>query len=207
MGACLFCTGKTELTEEHIFAKWSAKILNVEFPIKIMINGTKPFEGSKTRKALKVSTYQVCKSCNNGWLAELERNSKPLLHNIILGETKMVPEYFDSSDQITIAVWATKTMLLLDYASSFEHGYRTKLFTQKQLQLMMQKLFSTKAPLEDTTVWISATKTRNPEDPKGFVFSHFILLQSFRMVHIYQHLLWRASLFKFYLKHHKALNI
>lgn len=167
MITCLFCSSAADMTEEHIFGKWAAKILQVKYPIKVKINGTKPFEGSATRKTLKVSTNRVCKGCNTGWLAELEKSSQPLLKYIILGETKKVPEHFDPAEQHTIALWATKTMLLLDYASSYELHYRTSLFAQDKLELMMQNCSSTKAPLEGTKVWISATKTRNRTNPNA----------------------------------------
>ena len=139
-------------------------MLNLKAPIKVMLDGTKPFEGTGCRKALKISTRSICSSCNNVWLSELEKKAKPLLQYIISGEMANVPEYFDSDAQEQIAVWATKTMLLLDYTSHYDREYRKSLFDKEELRKRMQDLYNIKKPLADTKVWISATKTRNPID-------------------------------------------
>jgi hypothetical protein len=51
----------------------------------------------------------VCESCNNGWMEELETEVAPIIDGLVLGE----PRTLSILDQDALARWATKTALVV----------------------------------------------------------------------------------------------
>lgn len=52
----------------------------------------------------------VCQPCNNGWMSQLESQTKHFLQPLLMGESRGL----DMSGQTTIALWSLKTAMVLE---------------------------------------------------------------------------------------------
>jgi hypothetical protein len=110
-GKCIFCGGH-DLTKEHIWAKW----LNPYLP-KYIVNHTISFEtifpdrlvhetqlrsGSVQSGRLR----RVCRSCNTGWMSNLQEETKPILLPLILGQNSNLHRKAQSILSSWIAMFA-----------------------------------------------------------------------------------------------------
>jgi len=57
---------------------------------------------------LEVKTKRVCRSCNNGWMASLDNDAKPVLSRMVRGERCLL----DPSEQVLVSTWALKAALM-----------------------------------------------------------------------------------------------
>src|SRR5262249_2198778 len=54
----------------------------------------------------------ICRDCNNGWLAELETATLPVLRPLVTSDSeKAAPSMLSVDDQRLLAAWAAKTVL------------------------------------------------------------------------------------------------
>ncbi len=79
----------------------------------------------------------VCLDCNNGWMSNLERRSKPVLLPLSKGDRSVLD--LSHSEQRTISHWSVKTALVLHAAS-----YRTLMIPR--LTYMLARNARTKHP-------------------------------------------------------------
>ena len=81
---CLFC-GSTDLSKEHIFAKWLLKELNIYNGMTRMYHAN--FAGIKLSNQIysfsKLVNGLVCKQCNNGWMNSLEEESRDHIFHLM----------------------------------------------------------------------------------------------------------------------------
>jgi hypothetical protein len=117
---CWFCdtplTG-ANASEEHVFPQWLQKELGLE---KVAITPTWHAEPLGALLDERKHTWgtlvagRICRSCNNGWMSNLESEAMPLLLPLIRGD-RLVSE-LSAEEARQIAVWATKTVLALSAA-------------------------------------------------------------------------------------------
>jgi hypothetical protein len=115
---CIFCNG-TGLTKEHTWADWLRNYLpkgedshsffsGIVHPTH-MESSVKKRQGSARSRKLRI----VCKSCNGGWMSDLQQKAKPILIPLINGETVVL----DKEKQKIIAAWATMSCMVAEFFS------------------------------------------------------------------------------------------
>lgn len=109
---CAFC-GQQGLTAEHVFPRWLRRFWPREMGRAIRYDQTTATKRTWQAVPLNERTFCVCKTCNNGWMAELEVAAMPLLTPLILGEGAELPE----AAQRTLATWCLKTALMHEYGA------------------------------------------------------------------------------------------
>jgi hypothetical protein len=77
-----------------------------------------------------LTTGHVCHGCNTGWMADLEAEARPLLTPMITGHAQAL----DQVQQITVATWATKTVIVMESAFPGEDEGR---FTPEERRIVM----------------------------------------------------------------------
>jgi hypothetical protein len=114
---CAFCGG-SPLTNEHAWPRWlQEEILAPGSEVSLRWGSAVPLE-RVDRKGLQVKVRRVCAACNGGWMARLEEQTKPLLLPWVRGQrTRLL-----SADQQTMAVWATKTVMMLQFTPIHKGG-------------------------------------------------------------------------------------
>jgi hypothetical protein len=58
-----------------------------------------------TGHTINTTVRAFCKSCNNGWMSDLESKAKPILEPMLTG----TPKALGTSDQTLLATWVIKT--------------------------------------------------------------------------------------------------
>jgi len=109
MRKCLFCLAKANSLEDAL-PHW----------ITDQFKSSEPCKAQLERHGEKVNIWQVyqpelsiscvCKSCNNGWMSDLESQTKIYLQPLLMGEKCVL----DITGQMTIALWSLKTAMVLE---------------------------------------------------------------------------------------------
>lgn len=143
--ACVFC-GVLKQSKEHVYPKWLRKLVRTHDKV---ITITETESGTQTRQTqvpFDVTVNTVCKTCNTGWMHQLEDQAKPVLEPMILGEHCEL----EPPQQKTVALWFTKTaMMMHERARPSVRAIPNEHF---------QEVLRDKRPPEGTAVWL-ATQT------------------------------------------------
>lgn len=112
------------MSKEHIIADWIRNLIAEQGGdnIATWFNESPMEDGPflemirKTRKrAIGAETIrEVCKDCNNGWMAKTQQRAKPILAPLIRGSW----EEFDREHCDTLSQWATMTAINIDASTS-----------------------------------------------------------------------------------------
>lgn len=140
---CPFCGAREGLTKEHVWPRWLRVAPGAQWLLETSPKGrrTEHIEprivvGDDDRyraeaesvghvqNLLPEVTVPICKSCNNGWLNDLERAVQPLLTPFLEGRGEIVAGAAQSD---ALAVWALKTFMT--YAMT--KGSQTNPFSEK----------------------------------------------------------------------------
>jgi hypothetical protein len=126
---CIFCEKKAG-SGEHMFPDWLNGVFSqVEWQTTDTpqwSRGTQDFRthevtenvwGANEIASLRLK--KLCHTCNTGWMADLESAAEPLLAPVILGR----PTTLNQDEQITIATWATKTVMVCEASMSDEQNF------------------------------------------------------------------------------------
>ncbi len=131
MKKCVFCgVAGVKMTAEHIFARWIQEEMGSP--------GRAEFETAKQDgvrqnwmgKPFSLTVKEVCGTCNNGWMSDLEGRSQKFLKKMLRGEKLRLV----AGSQQLLATWAAKTALVIcrmnpenailplrEYAFIYEH--------------------------------------------------------------------------------------
>ena len=105
------------MSGEHIFANWISRVIDAGPRRTQVIRSHETSEGAKTQtftgEPLQQTIKRVCKICNEGWMAELESEAKPVMKPMLLDEQPVV---LDALEQELLARWAIKTALVMSKA-------------------------------------------------------------------------------------------
>lgn len=115
---CVFCRQSGKLTNEDAWPKWLIEhVFNKGVQVSQRWGGRDGMTGfTSTRR--NVTVRQVCAACNNHWMSDLETAAKPLLLPWIDGtRTRLLYD-----EQQTIATWAIKTTMMLQYTPMHRGG-------------------------------------------------------------------------------------
>jgi len=93
-------------------------------------------------KLLDQTVNRVCQKCNNGWMSDLEVETRPILTPLIEGRTAEL----SSDEQRSIAAWLVKTGLVQDLSSP----------PSKVPPEHCSTFYGSRLPLDHTHIWLLA---------------------------------------------------
>jgi len=109
MRACLFCGGDPS-TKEDAWPLWLMKRFPAASSARMFAERRGgPLSDWPITKP-KLPLKWLCASCNSGWMSRLEREVKPIIESILDEKVNAI----DASAQQTLAVWAVKTVMVLE---------------------------------------------------------------------------------------------
>lgn len=138
MRQCLFCDNAAN-SREHVWPEWVLNRLNVRDEIRHKMGNDS--ELLLPNPAQKVKA--VCKTCNEGWMSNLEQNNIPLIGNLM----QDIAFSLNGLQQYHIATWAVKMSMIGDFLA---RNHRPLFFHQAERE---QVRVATNLP-ERTAVWI-----------------------------------------------------
>jgi hypothetical protein len=124
-GKCLYCSNEGKLSREHVLPKWISKAyqkkpkegyLQITRPLKIDLrNGSDLHVRTDYNKNGPYDSvvYNVCTSCNGGWMNDLQRQAKPLVIKLTDGQW---PEFTKTQCKI-LSRWSA--MISLNFHSQY----------------------------------------------------------------------------------------
>jgi len=132
MAECAFCDHEGKLSAEHITSQWMKPL----FPGKKLahyIDGATKAEKHFVIESVDWKAKVACGKCNSGWMSKIEsEHAQPALTPLITGQVG-IP--IDLSRAYSIALFAFKTAVILDYAHAVDgipffskrirHAFRT----------------------------------------------------------------------------------
>ena len=143
MRRCFFCSGAADSLEDA-WPRW----LTGQF------RATQPSEahferGGRDRSwqvlQPELTVRCVCRSCNNGWMSQLESHAKPFLQPLLMGEDCSL----DTSVQAIVALWCMKTAMVLEALDKPER----RAYTQHE----RERLRTGSAIPWRTSMWLAAS--------------------------------------------------
>jgi hypothetical protein len=157
MRQCLFCSLNANSLED-MWPLWITEQFEGSNPITVQAERQglvlKPWASRRPELIVR----WVCKSCNNGWMSNLEGQVKPLLQPLLSGTGGSL----DSGAQSILAVWAVKTAMALEGLDK----PNARAYTQSE----REQLRKVNAIPRRTSVWLAvsvdasyllSTKTRH----------------------------------------------
>jgi hypothetical protein len=122
---CVFC-GSDDLSVEHVLAKWVYKTIpghgRVTHARAMGTVSKRDLRRWEAGNKVELRTKRVCVTCNTSWLYNLEGDAEPILAPMVRGDPFWIqPQEARSltrDEQSLVALWACKTMLLLDLTSA-----------------------------------------------------------------------------------------
>ncbi len=111
---CVFC-GRGKVTLEHVWPHWIIELIAERFT-DTSVTVTWGKDRERIAPGPDATVKRVCNACNNGWMSRLEDRAKPILGPMIMGDN--IPITLAPSSQRTLASWALKTALMLDFLHS-----------------------------------------------------------------------------------------
>jgi hypothetical protein len=145
---CLFC-GAGLLTREHLIGRWATRFTDAEQRYIFQRSdreGEPPRRDDQRRWRARAYDRQariVCKTCNTGWMSELEQAVSRLLDPRALDGRLL-----NRDEQTLLATWAFKTALTLNAAQPFD---------QRTIPIETARLFGRDQELpEGTYIWLAS---------------------------------------------------
>jgi hypothetical protein len=122
------------MTREHVLAEWIGDAFAIKSPQRHwqIAEGDALRERRFEQRPFRMKTGCVCAACNHGWMSDLERAVKRVLHPMMLHDVSIT---LTRDDQRVLSFWAAKTLMTLQctlpeneraiprqhYAQLFEH--------------------------------------------------------------------------------------
>jgi hypothetical protein len=150
---CIFCRG-TGLTKEHVWADWLKGYIPKDMTDYSSLSATvhethAEFGHQKHGGDLRSRTLRVvCKSCNNGWMSQLQQRAKPYLLPLILGDVTA----FDARAQEILSAWVAMFVMVA------EHFDRYKVVSSQKERRFLWK--NQKTP-SNWKIWIGDFQKKN----------------------------------------------
>src|SRR5262245_32737633 len=114
---CLSCgtklNGKNR-SKEHVIPAWLLDALDLhdEGLLQILANSEKKSIDGERKHALdSFRQGRVCRSCNGGWMSDLEVAARPIILGLIKLERGLLS--LTATESLTLAGWALKTACIL----------------------------------------------------------------------------------------------
>ncbi len=152
--SCIFCGGQP-LTREHIWANWFRAYLPRTLPFyhsgRIVLNedntqthSSKKIAGDPKSRKLRI----VCNKCNNDWMSELQRATKPILIKLLHRQQISLTEL----RQRQLATWVAMTVICAEYLQP----------ASVSIPVTARRwLFTKRTPPDNMRIWIGAFERQN----------------------------------------------
>lgn len=137
--ACVFC-GSRPVTAEHVCPQWIGRNIRVQGSLVLTMGERQMREA----RALDLRVRAVCRSCNGGWLSDLEGAFSAKMLPAIDGR----PVMLDETEQTMVATWAVKTWMLLEMALGFDRGWSVR------VPGLFPFLYRERHPPREMSVWV-----------------------------------------------------
>lgn len=117
---CIFCGQHRNKAKEHIWPRWLQKkmIGTTQWPYSGTHRSTYFFPVSvRQHTGENLVLGEVCDICNNGWMADLENQFRPILEKI---ESK--PDglkFLEKKERAIVATWSFKTALVINAGTNY----------------------------------------------------------------------------------------
>lgn len=144
MRHCLFC-GQPANSREDAWPRWIVDRFYAEEPVAVSAERRGEVLSPWRVRKPELKVRHVCRDCNNGWMSKLEETVKPILDPLLAGHRRG----FDEGAQMTLAVWAVKTAMVLEALDSPE------LFAYTQAEREELRKWST-IPTR-SSIWLAAS--------------------------------------------------
>lgn len=121
LAACVFC-GDTEMSQEHLIADWATRAFTRSRRPPLLAAVLTRDHGPTRLTSLSphvLTAGVTCRSCNNGWIATLDREASHFAKPLIRGDA---PVTLGPAHQTVLAAWLVKTAVVCDAAESGESG-------------------------------------------------------------------------------------
>lgn len=151
-GKCIFC-GAGGLTKEHMYANWLRNFI----PREMIEHRTFTSSESLTQRTISIERRTgdphsrrircVCRTCNNGWMGQLQEDTKPFLAPMLCGESTSLHR----RAQKLIATWVTMTVMVAEFTN------RDQIAISNEERL---RFFNTVQPLPHWRIWIGRHQRR-----------------------------------------------
>jgi hypothetical protein len=117
---CIFCDSPlTGLrAEEHVIPRWLMEYLGMtDDKLYLAVAQSEDNAILKDRKHVAANFVEgrICRDCNNGWMNELEAQTKELLKPLIEGAVNLLS--ISDNERTMLAKWATKTGYVMSHAA------------------------------------------------------------------------------------------
>jgi hypothetical protein len=159
MATCAFCGETGNPSSEHVIPRWlSGPLTRAQLHPQVDVAAemvTHRFErpvdsGTESRewrsRGLGLLTNRVCKTCNSGWLSNLESDAGPIVAPLVTGQAASL----DGHHQTLLATWSYKTLLLCQMLRppSIRSIPASRL----------RQFFTDRRPPDDAHLWIGVTQ-------------------------------------------------
>lgn len=117
---CAFCGSTKRIEAEHVWPHWAAELFADEgtfaYYRQFVGVGYEPEAPSAwSQKPFELKVRAVCKSCNNGWMSDLETAAKDMLFGSAFSGHGRV---LSRGGQRTLAGWALKTAMMAEHTNA-----------------------------------------------------------------------------------------
>ena len=158
---CLFCANNAN-SKEHAWPMWILKMRKDKNwgPIRRFKEGS-PVE---ITASAQVKIKAVCQPCNNGWMSRLETENKSLIGGL-LNDLSL---WLDTSQQTSLALWTTKTAMILDAVTKDRNRFYTRSECENlhlnslipdRTTMWVGRYYRSHLSLDGTEVWINLPGT------------------------------------------------
>jgi hypothetical protein len=114
---CIFCEQDRKRSREDVFPKWLHPLFPLLGEAEYLRRLVTPSSDDEHRRpasgVFDVIVRDICTTCNNGWMSQLEQQVKPILTPMLLDQQRTLT----APEQHTLATWATKTALTMQGAN------------------------------------------------------------------------------------------
>jgi hypothetical protein len=178
--ACLLCGSVDNPTDEDVIPKWLLRALNVQEASTTVNVGE---EYGEKQEVKKLKRFQItldnglCKKCNNERLGKLEQVVQPILEPMAV---RCEPAILDLDSQRLLAMWAIKTVYLLEFASRQRYpgarlveGYKPSTSEIGWLLARLEHPVRLVEPPTRSMIWLACWDCRKPDEVNRASMVHY----------------------------------
>ena len=112
---CVLCASPDDLTDEDVIPKWMLRAFGAQGRVTLTASeeAAEPHEVRRLRRLQVTLDDGLCRRCNNELLSGLEQVVQPVLEPMAV---RGKPTTLDLATQRLLAVWAIKTVYLMELA-------------------------------------------------------------------------------------------
>lgn len=134
---CIFCESQDKLSKEHLWPNWLGKLYIKDgdekhtFGSKSYLDKELKRDGVYERPGhlFSLKNRVVCESCNNGWMSEVEEETKPILLKLIGGKKQKITD----AELKTLSFWVAMKVVTAEFAEKKESLEVTPLRERKAM--------------------------------------------------------------------------